>query len=219
MEIILGVMWLALCAAVGFYAESKGRSGPAMFFASIFLSPLIGFVIVLAMKADEKKVAVATGKKRCPDCAEFVQAEANTCRYCRHQFTERENMALAGRKLGSPCGKCGSVDTYTKAKREKTAHWWKTVEVPYVHCRACGAEARKAGAVLTGHASDICKAVTFLASLVLLGVIATSLIVQKVGREKQAWKKACDDVSAKTSFKTQQEKEEFCERTLGLTKP
>lgn len=27
------------------------------------------------------------GMKKCPDCAEFVQADAKICRFCRHEFS------------------------------------------------------------------------------------------------------------------------------------
>ena len=74
MEIALGVIWLALSAAVGFYARSKGGSGPGMFFASIFLTPPIGFAIVRAMKTDENRVALAQRQKLCSVCGESVQA-------------------------------------------------------------------------------------------------------------------------------------------------
>jgi hypothetical protein len=51
------VIWLALCFAVGFYAEHKGRSGVGLFFLSFFLGPLVGFVAALDMQTNEKKVA------------------------------------------------------------------------------------------------------------------------------------------------------------------
>jgi hypothetical protein len=42
------VLWLLFSGAIGYLANSRGRSGFAFFALSIFLSPLLGLVIVLA---------------------------------------------------------------------------------------------------------------------------------------------------------------------------
>ncbi len=115
MDILLPILifmgWFVLCGAVGKYAENKGRNGIGIFFLSFFLSPLVGFVVALAMSPNEKKVAAAQGKKRCPECAEFVQPDAKTCRFCQHKFTEAEQLAAAGMSAGPPCPKCASIST------------------------------------------------------------------------------------------------------------
>ncbi len=141
MEVLIFIIiWLALCIPVGFYAEGKGRSGVGIFFLSLFLSPLVGLVAALAMRPDEKKAAAAQGKKRCPECAEFVQPEAKTCRFCHHNFTEAEDLAAAGIPAGPPCPKCGSINTFSPTKRVKASHWWKEAEVTSLCCRKCGKE-------------------------------------------------------------------------------
>lgn len=47
--LILVVSSLAFSALVGFVASSRGRSWENWFLISLFLSPLVGFVAVLAM--------------------------------------------------------------------------------------------------------------------------------------------------------------------------
>jgi hypothetical protein len=67
--LIIVIIWLVLCGAVGAYAGNKGRSGVGALFLSLLLTPLVGFVVVLAMRPNE----AAQGKKCCPECSEFVQ--------------------------------------------------------------------------------------------------------------------------------------------------
>jgi hypothetical protein len=80
------IAWMVLCFAAAFYAEKKGRSGARIFFLSLFLSPLVGFLVAVVMEPNQQTVAAAKGMKRCPDCAEFVQPDARVCRFCRHAF-------------------------------------------------------------------------------------------------------------------------------------
>lgn len=51
-----GIVWLMLFAGVVAYiASQRGRSGLNWFFISILISPLISFIILIAIPAREKK--------------------------------------------------------------------------------------------------------------------------------------------------------------------
>ena len=84
--LIFVIIWLALCGAGAYIAENKGRS----FFLAFFLSPLVGIIVAFALSPNLEKVAVAQGKKKCSNCAEYAQPDAKTCRFCQHSFVEEE---------------------------------------------------------------------------------------------------------------------------------
>jgi hypothetical protein len=112
-----------------------------LFFLSLLLSPLVGFIAALAMSPDEKKVAAAQGKKRCPQCAEYVQPEAKICRFCQYKFpelTEQEQLKASGTTPGPACPKCASVNTFSSSDPTKASSWWKVARVLRFHCRKCG---------------------------------------------------------------------------------
>jgi hypothetical protein len=147
MEVLVVIAWLVLCGAVAVYAGNKGRSGVGFFFLSLFLSPLVGFVVAVAVSPDENKVAFTQGKKRCPECAEFVQPAAKICRFCHHNFaeekpaeplTEAEQLAAAGMSAGPPCPKCGSVSTFLGTEEVKASRWWRCARAPFLSCPKCG---------------------------------------------------------------------------------
>jgi len=117
------IAWLVLCGAAAAYASNKGRSGVGIFFLSLFLSPLVGFVVAVVMEPHKQKVAEAKGMKKCPDCAEFVQADAKICRFCRHEFAQPE--ALAKTLAPSVCPKCNSSEVF---ERSQPGEWF---------CRGC----------------------------------------------------------------------------------
>jgi hypothetical protein len=87
MEFLIIVMWLVLAGAAAAYASNKGRSGAGIFFLSLLLSPLVGFLVALAMEPNLQAVAEKKGMRKCPECAQFIQADARTCPFCKKTLT------------------------------------------------------------------------------------------------------------------------------------
>jgi len=80
------LLWILFSALVAAYASKKGRSGAGFFFLALFLSPVIAFIVALASKPDREAAARKSGLKKCPRCAEYVQSEAQVCRFCGNEF-------------------------------------------------------------------------------------------------------------------------------------
>jgi len=93
----IALFWLALSVVVGVAASSKGRSGVGWFLLAAIVSPLIAGLLILALPSRKPPTpqpvtivpaaqATSSDLKKCPDCAEIVQADARICRFCRHEF-------------------------------------------------------------------------------------------------------------------------------------
>lgn len=80
MVIISFIVWVILCALVAVFAERKGRKGIGYLLLSLFLSPLVGGIVVLCV-ADKNK-------KECPFCRKSVAINATVCPYCNKEIAK-----------------------------------------------------------------------------------------------------------------------------------
>lgn len=88
MELVIG--WIGFSIAAAIYAERVGRSGFGWFCLSLLLSPLLGFILLLALPSKVARPIVVNGEVatpdthvRCPDCKELIRKDARVCMHCR----------------------------------------------------------------------------------------------------------------------------------------
>jgi hypothetical protein len=89
MDFLFGLFfWAILSILVGVFAQRRGRMGFGYFMLSLMFSPLLIWLVVLAIgpaPAAAALVAEAPSPKthiRCPDCREFVLKDARKCKHC-----------------------------------------------------------------------------------------------------------------------------------------
>ncbi len=111
--LVLGgiAFWVFICHLIAKAAKAKGRSYAGFFCLSFFFSPLLGWIIVLAMakptiagataapidSTANASLAKSDGVElfKCPKCAEWIKAEAEICRFCGYSIA---NDVLRARK-------------------------------------------------------------------------------------------------------------------------
>lgn len=77
--IALLVAWVAMAFVVAYVAGQKNRSKVGFFWLSIFLSPLIGLLVAIAIPRGSKN---ANRLSQCPYCKEEIVVDALVCRHC-----------------------------------------------------------------------------------------------------------------------------------------
>jgi hypothetical protein len=94
--IILAIVIDAVASACLSYslAKKKGQDATAWSVCG-FLFGILGLIAAAGLPT-APVVEGAEERKRCPDCAEMVGAEALVCPYCRHQFPAEEDEERSG---------------------------------------------------------------------------------------------------------------------------
>ena len=87
MEVFFVGLWLLLCALVAVFAHKRGRFAFGWGVISLMLSPLLGWLIVLALPtairpALSGKVVTEATHMHCWSCHQVIQRDARSCPHC-----------------------------------------------------------------------------------------------------------------------------------------
>ena len=76
------IIWICFGLVGSMISQKKGNSGFAGFLFGVLLGP-IGLLIAYFSSDNEKEKRRRTGDtQKCPNCAEYVKADALVCKHC-----------------------------------------------------------------------------------------------------------------------------------------
>lgn len=87
------VLWVVLSAGMGHLAHRRERNGFYWFVASLLLTPLLAFVMLMMVKPQPSLEThytithdMALTHAQCPHCREYVLPELSRCPYCKGEL-------------------------------------------------------------------------------------------------------------------------------------
>jgi hypothetical protein len=86
---IIFLIGLFLCVIVGVAASARGRNGFGWFMLSLFITPLLAVLLVVAMPKREQEMELygrdLLTKRKCPYCFSIMPATAPVCAACTRE--------------------------------------------------------------------------------------------------------------------------------------
>lgn len=98
---VLVGFWFLIAFACAIIASNKGRSAPLWFIIGA-LTAAIGLVVIAALPSERRTNDANATRRRCPFCAEDVQAAAIVCKHCGRDIPKIDRDAAEATQADEP---------------------------------------------------------------------------------------------------------------------